>query len=42
VLEPKANSCGDAGLALGQAWIAGCTLRAGVLASVQAQVELET
>ncbi len=41
VLEPQGVGCGDAGLALGQAWIAGCTLRSGVLAAVQAQVAQE-
>jgi hydrogenase maturation protein HypF len=29
VLRPQSVSCGDAGLALGQAWVAGCTINAG-------------
>ena len=28
VLRPQASGCGDAGLALGQAWVAACTVRA--------------
>ncbi len=28
VLRPQSVSCGDAGLALGQAWVAGCTIKA--------------
>lgn len=28
VLRPQHVSCGDAGLALGQAWVAGCTIKA--------------
>jgi len=39
VLRPQRVSCGDAGLALGQAWAAGCMLKAGdntvVLAEMQ-------
>lgn len=31
VLHPRTVDCGDAGLALGQAWIAACTVRAGHL-----------
>ena len=42
VLEPQGAGCGDAGLALGQAWIAGCTLRAGVQAPIEAPIALET
>jgi hydrogenase maturation protein HypF len=28
VLAPQAAGCGDAGLALGQAWVAACTVAA--------------
>lgn len=38
VLEPQAAGCGDAGLALGQAWIAGCTPRVGLAMSVEPQL----
>jgi hydrogenase maturation protein HypF len=41
VRAPQGAGYGDAGLALGQAWIAGCTLQAGAPASVHAQVALE-
>ena len=42
VLEPRAAGCGDAGLALGQAWIAGCTPLVGLAVSVEPQLVLET
>ena len=42
VLEPQAAGCGDAGLALGQAWIAGCTPLVGLAVSVEPQLALET
>lgn len=38
VLEPQAAGCGDAGLALGQAWIAGCTPPVGLAMSVEPQL----
>ncbi len=37
VFEPRAAGCGDAGLALGQAWIAGCAALAGMGAAVEPQ-----
>lgn len=42
VFEPQAADCGDAGLALGQAWIAGCTPHEDLTVSAQPQLALET
>lgn len=38
VLEPQAAGCGDAGLALGQAWIAGCTPHVDLAISIDPQL----
>jgi hydrogenase maturation protein HypF len=37
VLQPQAAGCGDAGLALGQAWVAAAACRAGATADAVAQ-----
>ena len=42
VLEPQAAGSGDAGLALGQAWIAGCMPHVGLAVSVEPQLAEET
>ena len=38
VLRPQSVCCGDAGLALGQAWVAGCTLHARQVMASSAEV----
>jgi hydrogenase maturation protein HypF len=39
VLRPKGVECGDAGLALGQAWVAGCLVNAGRAGRLALQVD---
>ena len=41
VLEAGAAGCGDAGLALGQAWIAAAALRAGRADATPSAVDME-
>jgi hydrogenase maturation protein HypF len=38
VLRPQSVGCGDAGLALGQAWVAACTVEAGLLSQSTVEV----
>ncbi len=41
VLTPQVAGCGDAGLALGQAWVAACTVAAAAITPAAAELTLE-